>query len=457
VAADRRSAALLIGDRAGTAVVAAAAVCVGVGGFDLGAVNVVLPDLAAAFRVSPAAVQWVAIAYLLPIAALALPTGRWLDTVGRRPAMLLLVGGFTVCSVLAALAPALAPLVAARVAQGAFGAGLFAICPALAYEAVAPERRVRTVAIVSTFGAAGGIAGPPIGALVTELAGWPWVFLVNVPILGATLAVFGLALTAGTPLRAPGLAFLSESLLLGGGAAAVLLALTFGALDARWLLLALVAVPLTSIWRRSHPDSHVLTLGRRAGFRRAATALALLAASTLSVQYLLAFLAQRALGLTATVTGAALLFVSVAAVAGSLAAARLTARWRQAHISAAGFLLLACGVAASLTVGRTAAAVLLGLVAVVLGLGQGLANTPATAIGLSYSTPDSMGSTGAAISFLRNVGFTAGPAIATVIWAADAYTESGLRLALAAVGVVAAVGAVIVLRSGPAQPTAATG
>jgi MFS family permease len=134
VAADRRSAGLLIGDRAGTAVVAAAAVCVGVGGFDLGAVNVVLPDLAAAFGVSPAAVQWVAIAYLLPIAALALPTGRWLDTVGRRPAMLLLVGGFTVCSVLAALAPALAPLVAARVAQGAFGAGLFAICPALAYE-----------------------------------------------------------------------------------------------------------------------------------------------------------------------------------------------------------------------------------------------------------------------------------------------------------------------------------
>ncbi|MCU1472965.1 MFS transporter [Amnibacterium sp.] len=456
MAADRRAAGVLNAARAGTAVVAAAAVCVGVGGFDLGAVNVVLPHLAATFQVTPAAVQWVSIAYLLPIAALALPTGRWLDTIGRRPAMLLLVAGFTVCSVVAALAPMFGALIAARVAQGAFGAGLFAICPALAYESVPPERRVRTVAIVSTFGAAGGIAGPPIGALVTELAGWPWVFLVNVPILGATMVVFALALRPGAPLTVPGIGFLSESLLLGGGAAAVLLALTFAARDVRWLLLAVAAIPLAATWRRAHPDSPVLTLGRAPGFRRAASALALLAASTLSVQYLLAFLAQRSLGLSATVTGGALLFVSVAAVAGSLLAARLTARWRQARISAAGFLLFACGVVASLTVGRGAAALLLGLVAVVLGFGQGLANTPATAIGLSYSTPESMGSTGAAISFLRNVGFTAGPAVVTLIWAADDYTESGLRIALGAVAVVAAVGSLVVVRSAPVQP-AATG
>jgi predicted MFS family arabinose efflux permease len=170
------------------------------------------------------------------------------------------------------------------------------------------------------------------------------------------------------------------------------------------------------------------------------------------VQYLLAFLAQRALGLSATVTGAALLFVSVAAVAGSLAGARLTARHRQGRIAAAGFLLFGCGVVASLLVGGAAAALLLALVAVVLGVGQGLANTPATAIGLSYSTPDSMGSTGAAISFLRNVGFTAGPAIGTVIWAANSYSEFGLRVALVAVAVAAAAGSAIVAGSAPDQP-----
>jgi MFS family permease len=437
-------------------VVAAAAVCVAVGGFDLGAVNVVLPHLAAAFDVTPAGVQWVSIAYLLPIAALALPTGRWLDTVGRRSAMLLLVGGFTVFSVCAALAPTLGALIAARVAQGAFGAGLFAICPALAYESVAPDHRVRTVALVSTLGAAGGIAGPPIGALVTELAGWPWVFLVNVPILGATMVVFTLALTAGAPLRPPGVAFLSESLLLGGGAAAVLLALTLGTHDPRWFLLALLALPLGWSWRRTHPTSPVLILGSHPGFLRASSALALLAASTLSVQYLLAFLAQRALGLTATITGAALLFVSVAAVAGSLLAARLTARHRQARISAVGFLLFGAGVLAALLIGTAAAAVLLGLVAVVLGFGQGLANTPATSIGLSYSTPESMGSTGAAISFLRNIGFTAGPAIATVIWALNSYSERGIRMALAAVGIAAVTGAVVVVRSRPDQPATAS-
>src|SRR5205807_6493365 len=103
------------------------------------------------------------------------------------------------------------------------------------------------------------------------------------------------------------------SLLLGGGAAAALLALTFGAHDGRWFLLALAAVPLWAVWRRAHPGSPVLVLGRRPGFLRSAGALALLAASTLSVQYLLAFLAQRAPGRSATATGTALLLVRVAA------------------------------------------------------------------------------------------------------------------------------------------------
>lgn len=61
------------------------------------------------------------LACLLPLAGVALPSGRWLDAVGRRPALGFSLSGFA----LAGVAAGLAWLIGARLVRGSFGALLF--------------------------------------------------------------------------------------------------------------------------------------------------------------------------------------------------------------------------------------------------------------------------------------------------------------------------------------------
>ncbi len=72
---------------------------------DMNVVNLALTDIAGGLHVSPGVAQWAVLGYQLPLVALLLPAGRWLDQVGTRSALLLAVGCFAGCSVLAAAAP----------------------------------------------------------------------------------------------------------------------------------------------------------------------------------------------------------------------------------------------------------------------------------------------------------------------------------------------------------------
>ncbi|MGN6743225.1 MAG: MFS transporter [Amnibacterium sp.] len=443
--------------RGGWLVVAAAAATSAVGQFDLTGVNVVLPRIASELHVDAAQVQWVSLGYLLPIAALALPAGRWLDSVGRRPAMLLLVAGFAVSSALAGLAPALPLLVALRAAQGVFGAGLFAVSLVLAFQALPPDRRRQGIGVVTASGAAGGVAGPALGALVTQALGWPWIFWLTLPLLVAQLPILARRLPRDRPLRPPSASLLVEGLLIGGATALVLVALTLTAGGPpSWLLLALGAVPLAGVWRRLHPDAPMLILLRRPGFGLAAGSLALLAAGVLSAQYLLAFVAARTMHLSTGTTGAALLALPAASGVAALVAARLPARVPAARASALGFALLAGGAAAA--VGATGFLGLV-LVALTVGMGQGLANAPATHFAMDLAGDAAPASTGATMSLLRNLGTTVGPACVSAIWGGLGYTAAGMTAALLTAGGFGLGGAALILLAGRAHlraPASAT-
>lgn len=76
---------------------------------------------------------------MLPLAGLALPSGRWLDSVGRRPALLFSLTGFALASVAAGLSSGLPWLIGARLVQGF----PFSLVPALATLAVRPQARGR--------------------------------------------------------------------------------------------------------------------------------------------------------------------------------------------------------------------------------------------------------------------------------------------------------------------------
>ncbi|MBV8992580.1 MAG: MFS transporter [Pseudonocardiales bacterium] len=176
-------------------------VCVGafMGQLDASIVTLALPTLRREFDATLAATEWVALSYLLVLAAAVTPIGRLADMVGRK---LLYVGGFGVFvlgSALCAVAPDLGWLDAARVLQALGAAMLQANSVAIIVHAVPSDRIGRAIGIQGAAQAVGLAAGPAVGGALIALGGWRLIFLVNLPagVAGMVLGWFLLPRSRG--------------------------------------------------------------------------------------------------------------------------------------------------------------------------------------------------------------------------------------------------------------------
>ncbi|WP_084713174.1 MFS transporter [Streptacidiphilus rugosus] len=163
---------------------AVATVCFGafMGQLDASIVTLTYQPLGAEFHASPAAVEWVSLAYLLTLVALLVPVGRFSDAHGRKLMYLYGFGVFTLASAACGLAPTLLALVAFRVVQ-ALGAALMQANSVALVTTSAPPGRRRSALGMQAAGQAIGLAlGPTVGGAVVATLGWRWVFLVNVPV-----------------------------------------------------------------------------------------------------------------------------------------------------------------------------------------------------------------------------------------------------------------------------------
>ncbi|GHI86226.1 MFS transporter [Streptomyces xanthophaeus] len=165
-----------------------------VSSLDLFIVNIAFPDLALSFPSSTlSSLSWVLSAYAITFAAFLAPAGRWADQSGRKRAYLAGLALFTLASLACAVAPSLGALVAARALQAIGGALMLPSSLGLLLPLFPPERRGAAVGLWSAMGGAAAALGPPIGGLLVQ-AGWQWVFIVNLPIGVAAVAVGAWAL-----------------------------------------------------------------------------------------------------------------------------------------------------------------------------------------------------------------------------------------------------------------------
>ncbi len=156
--------------------------------------NVALPDLAAAFDAPLASVQWVVTCYLLAITAGIVIAGRLGDMFGHRRALVFGVVLFVLSGVVAALAPGLAVLIAARAMQG-LGASLMLALPAAHLRAITPKNRLgAAMGLLGTASAVGTALGPALGGVVIGAASWRAAF-----VLTSALGIVALALLARGP------------------------------------------------------------------------------------------------------------------------------------------------------------------------------------------------------------------------------------------------------------------
>jgi EmrB/QacA subfamily drug resistance transporter len=165
--------------------------CAGVmlASLDLFIVNVALPQIAHDLHAPDLGeLSWVLNGYAIVYASLLVFFGRLADRYRRDRAFLLGVAVFTAASAACAISTSVAMLIGFRVLQAAGAALMTPTSLGLVLASFEPERRQGAV---RTWTAVGGLAaaiGPVVGGLLVA-ASWRWVFVVNVPIGIAALAV----------------------------------------------------------------------------------------------------------------------------------------------------------------------------------------------------------------------------------------------------------------------------
>jgi EmrB/QacA subfamily drug resistance transporter len=154
-------------------------------------VNVALPTIGKSLGTSLAGLQWTVTAYTLTLAGLILLGGALGDRLGRRRVFLTGVIWFALASALCGLAPDIGVLIAARALQGIGGALLTPGSLAIIQASFAAGDRPRAIGAWSGLGGVAGAVGPLLGGWLIGSVGWRWIFLINLPLAAAVVAVAG--------------------------------------------------------------------------------------------------------------------------------------------------------------------------------------------------------------------------------------------------------------------------
>jgi EmrB/QacA subfamily drug resistance transporter len=152
-------------------------------------INVGLPAIARSFPAHAVSLSWIVSGYLLPLSALLLIGGAAGDRFGHRRLLLTGIGLFLLASLLCAAAPDLAWLLAGRILQGIGAAMLMPTSLAILGSSFTGEARGRAIGTWAAVGAAAGAIGPLAGGWLIDLVGWRAMFLLNVPIGAAAMAL----------------------------------------------------------------------------------------------------------------------------------------------------------------------------------------------------------------------------------------------------------------------------
>ncbi len=302
---------------------------------DVAIVNVALPSIAADLDFSPRSLQWVVSAYALTFGGLLLLGGRAADMLGQRRTFVGGVAVFALASLLGGLAWSAAALVAARSLQG-IGAAAMTPAALSILMTTFPEGAERNKALGAwgAVGASGGTIGLLIGGALTQTVGWTWIFLLNVPI-GAAVIALTPGLLEGRPPAASTRRFdLAGATSLTAGLSLLIYAVvdadTVGWGSARTVSLlvtaALLLVAFAAVERRAAAPLLPFRLFRVGVVLGSNVTSTLFGAAIFGMFFLITLYLQRVLGYSPLTAGLAWLALSVTALLASACGATLVTR-----------------------------------------------------------------------------------------------------------------------------------
>ncbi|MYW07766.1 DHA2 family efflux MFS transporter permease subunit [Streptomyces sp. SID2563] len=411
-------------------------------------VGAALPDMQDRLHTQLTGLQWIVDAYVLLVAMLLLSGGVFADRFGRKRVYLTGVAVFTVASVVCSLAPSVGWLIAGRVLQGIGAAALspaslsllIAACPV-------PQERIKAIGLWAGFSGLGMAVGPVAGGVLTDVFGWPAIFLVNLPIGVVLLLVGARSLeetrnpsapaidVPGTVLSVLGVGSLTYGLI-EGGARGWTTPVILGSFTAGVIL---IAAFLTVEARRSTPMLP-LPLFRQRLFTVSNTAMVVVGFAFMGSSFFFSQFFVYVQGSSILRAGLQTLPVSLGMVIVSPYAGRLAARYGFRVVVTAGLALAGLGLLALGTVHADTGYGNVWWRLGVVGTGFALTLSPLTGAAIQAVSPQEGGLASGISSTTRQIGAVLGVAVLGAVvrsrQTGGASFEAGLNSAFLAAGAI---------------------
>jgi len=355
-----------------------------VANMNLSVANVALPTIGRDLEASQVALNLVAVGFTLGLAASVLYLGAVADRYGRR---LMLIGGLALSipmALLAAYAPNIDILVIARIGGGIAAGMAFPTTLSIVVALFKGQSQTKAIAMWTGIGCGASALGPAIAGYLLEHYGWGSAFSLTVPIavIALVLAILVIPKQLGEETRPVDhlggvLSVLAIGLLtLGLHFVSVPTSVRFGVI----VMLASVVGFALFFWRQKHAPNPLFDLAiaaRRIFWVAALTGLivfgTLVGSMFIGQQYV-----QNVLGYSTFEAGCAALPLSVTMVLVSPLAARMIERRGSRFTMAVGVIFVLLGIALMFTWHEGASYLPVGAAFAVIGIGIGLAGTPAS-------------------------------------------------------------------------------
>ncbi|KIM52409.1 hypothetical protein SCLCIDRAFT_1223761 [Scleroderma citrinum Foug A] len=149
-------------------------------------VATLIPSISSEFKKSNEA-SWLGTSYLLAVCTFTPLYGRLCDVLGRRRANQLAVGATALGTIACAFSRDMKMLVAARFLAGMGGGGVFTTSSIITSDMYDMRSRGLAQGVSSLFTGLGLGLGGPLGGLLSDLFGWRWAFIMQIPVFVLSL------------------------------------------------------------------------------------------------------------------------------------------------------------------------------------------------------------------------------------------------------------------------------
>ena len=434
--------------------------------------NIAAPTIAGELDGGESLVKWLGPAYMLAMGVLLVVGGRLGDKFGQRRLFLTGIGGFTLASALAGFSPDPALLIAARVAQGGFGALLIPQGMAIMTKAFDRDMLAKAFGLFGPVLALSSVAGPVLaGFLISaDLFGLSWrpIFLINI-----VLGVVGLIMAVKIlPRDGDG----DRSTVIDGWACGLLAVTMFGLLYGLiegstngWSVIPIVSISVGVLFfaafahrQRTATDPLIKpSLMKNRGFTSGLLVCLVAVAAGTGLLFVLSLFLQEGLHVSARDTSLALVPLTLGLVAAGFAAmGGLVAKLgRRLVLIGLTVELVGCGGVLALVAdsGTNVSRGALAPAFFVIGVGIGLSFATIPLVALGDAKPDEAGSASGSFSSIQQLASAIGSAAVASIFfrAATSGPAHAMEVTLIVVLAVTALSLPVVAlmpRKAPSEP-----